>query len=33
MARHSLFEALIEGKQFLVNYAGHGSVNQWKEIC
>jgi len=29
MARRSLFEALYR-KQFLVNYAGHGSVNQWR---
>src|SRR6266705_6620552 len=29
MARRSLFEALYR-KQFLVNYSGHGSVNQWR---
>jgi hypothetical protein len=29
MARSSLFEALYR-KQFLVNYVGHGSVNQWR---
>ena len=29
MARNSLFEALYQ-RQFLVNYAGHGSVNQWR---
>ena len=29
MARSSLFEAVYR-KQFLVNYAGHGSVNQWR---
>jgi len=29
MARRSLFEALYR-KQFLVNYVGHGSVNQWR---
>jgi hypothetical protein len=29
MARRSLFEALYR-KQFLVNYAGHGSVNLWR---
>ena len=29
MARSSLFEALYR-RQFLVNYAGHGSVNQWR---
>ena len=29
MARSSLFEALYR-KQFLVNYAGHGSVSQWR---
>jgi len=29
MARISLFEALNR-RQFLVNYAGHGSVNQWR---
>ena len=28
-ARSSLFEALYR-RQFLVNYAGHGSVNQWR---
>ena len=28
-ARSSLFEAL-DRKQFLVNYTGHGSVNQWR---
>jgi hypothetical protein len=29
MARSSLFEALYR-RQFLVNYVGHGSVNQWR---
>jgi hypothetical protein len=29
MARSSLFEALYR-RQFLVNYAGHGSANQWR---
>ena len=29
MARRSLFEGLYR-KQFLVNYVGHGSVNQWR---
>lgn len=29
MARSSLFEALHR-KQFLVNYVGHGSANQWR---
>ena len=29
MARNSLFEALYR-RQFLVNYVGHGSVNQWR---
>jgi Peptidase family C25/Concanavalin A-like lectin/glucanases superfamily len=29
MARSLLFEA-IDRRQFLVNYAGHGSVNQWR---
>jgi hypothetical protein len=29
MARSSLFEALYR-KQFLVNYTGHGSENQWR---
>jgi hypothetical protein len=29
MARNSLIEAIYR-KQFLVNYVGHGSVNQWR---
>lgn len=29
MARRSLFDALYR-RQFLVNYVGHGSVNQWR---
>jgi hypothetical protein len=29
MARRSLLDAIYR-KQFLVNYVGHGSVNQWR---